>query len=59
MGLVRGGDLRDQVSTVDGIDSVIGRVAVVLALEELGRGEHGHYGLGPGASRRLPEPPGV
>lgn len=59
VGLVRGGELGDQVSTVDGIDSVIGRVAVVLALQELGRGAHGHYGLGPGASRQLPEPAGV
>lgn len=57
VGLVRGGDLGNRVSTVDGIDSVTGRVAVVLALEELGRGEYGHYGLGPGASRQLPEPP--
>lgn len=48
--------LADRVSTVDSATGVTGRIAVVLALDELGRGEHGHYGSGPGAQRRLPEP---
>ncbi len=51
------GDLGDEVSTVDSVDRLIGRLASVLALEELGRGQVGHYGLGPGASRQLPEIP--
>lgn len=58
VGLVRGnGELVDEVSTVDSVDRLIGRLASVLALEELGRGQVGHYGLGPGASRQLPEIP--
>lgn len=57
VGLIRtDGDLSDQVSTVDSVDTLTSRVAVVLGLEELGRGATGHYGLGPGASRQLPEP---
>lgn len=58
VGLVRGnGELVDDISTVDSVDRLIGRLASVLALEELGRGQVGHYGLGPGASRQLPEIP--
>ncbi len=58
VGRVRGnGDLGDEISTVDSVDRLIGRLASVLALEELGRGQVGHYGLGPGASRQLPEIP--
>lgn len=52
-------DLADRVSTADSVGGITGRVTVVLALEELGRGKHGHYGLGQGASRRLPEPAGA
>ena len=49
-------DLATRVATVDDLEESRGRVAVVLALEELGRGRAGHYGEGPGASRQLPEP---
>lgn len=60
VGLVRNNaDLVDEVSTVDSADSRVGRLAAVLALEELGRGQVGHYGLGPGASRQLPENAGT
>jgi hypothetical protein len=45
-----------RVSTVDAVDDFRGRVAAVLALGALGRGQTGHYGFGP--DRRLvPEPP--
>lgn len=60
VGLVRqNGELVDEVSTVDSADRLVGRLASVLALEELGRGQVGHYGLGAGASRQLPEIPEV
>jgi hypothetical protein len=48
--------LAPAVSTVDDLEDPKGRVAVVYALEELGRGKAGHYGVGPKASRLLPEP---
>lgn len=48
------GDLSGRISTVDGADTLAGRVAVVLALDQLGRGEHGHYGRT--GARALPEP---
>lgn len=43
------------VSTVDDLDLLAGRVAVVLALADLREGVSGHYGYGPGADRVLPE----
>jgi Copper transport outer membrane protein, MctB len=42
------------VSTVDDLDLVQGRVASVLALQELGAGTAGHYGYGNGATSSLP-----
>jgi len=53
------GALADRLSTVDDSASTSGRMAVVLGLEELGRGGHGHYGVSSGASRRLPQPAGA
>ena len=53
------GALADRVSTVDDAESAAGRIAISLGLEELGRGGHGHYGVGSGASRRLPNPAGA
>lgn len=47
------GELADLVSTADHLDLVQGRVATVLALEEL-PGVVGHYGYGDGAQRALP-----
>jgi hypothetical protein len=44
-----------QVSTVDDLERVEGAVAAVLALGDLGRGVVGHYGIGDGAERQLPE----
>ncbi len=45
-----------RVATVDDVEQPQGRAALALALDELGRGQAGHYGEGPGASRQLPEP---
>ena len=42
------------VSTVDDLELVQGRVAAVLALQQLGAGTVGHYGYGDGASSSLP-----
>lgn len=59
VGLVRGDErLADRISTVDRAHTTQGRTAVVLALEQITRGQAGHYGTGPGASRLLPEIPG-
>jgi hypothetical protein len=48
--------LATRVATVDDVEEARGRAALALALDELGRGQAGHYGEGPGASRQLPEP---
>jgi hypothetical protein len=48
--------LATRVATVDDLEQPRGRAALALALEELGQGQAGHYGEGPGASRQLPEP---
>ena len=48
--------LATRVATVDDLEQSRGRAALALALDELGRGQAGHYGEGPGASRQLPEP---
>jgi hypothetical protein len=44
-----------QVSTLDDLDLFAGRVGLVLALQALGEGHVGHYGVGPGASKLLPD----
>ena len=46
------------VTTVDDLDLVAGRVATVIALQDLERGVVGHYGYGDGATSSLPPPPG-
>ena len=46
--------LASVVSTVDDLELVQGRVAAVLALQDLGAGTVGHYGYGDGASSSLP-----
>jgi hypothetical protein len=48
-------DLGTRVSTVDSLDRESGRVASVLALQELARGVVGHYGFGDGADQPLPQ----
>jgi hypothetical protein len=47
-----GGDLK--LSTVDDIDTFEGRVAAVLALDNLPNGKTGHYGLTSGADGLVP-----
>ncbi len=55
LALLRGNaTARAQVSGVDSLDLVSGRVAVVLALSQLKAGGHGQYGSGPGADSAVP-----
>jgi copper transport outer membrane protein MctB len=57
VGLVRrNAETASRVSTIDNLESFMGQAAGVLALGELGRVPAGHYGVGPGAQRLLPEP---
>ena len=56
VGLLRGDVLSTRLSTVDNIESPMGQTAAVLALEDLGVPRYGHYGVGPGAQRILPQP---
>ena len=44
------------ISTVDDLDELRGQVSLTLALQELGTGQAGHYGTGPGATSQLPTP---
>lgn len=54
--LLRDDDVADRLSTVDNLDAFAGRVATVVALQDLGAGRRGHYGVGPGAQRLVPAP---
>jgi hypothetical protein len=55
VGLLRNDSaLGAHVSTVDDLDSPMGQAAAVLALDDLGIGRTGHFGVGPGAQRLLP-----
>ena len=56
VGLLRSDLLSSRMSTVDNIESPMGQTAAVLALEDLGVPRFGHYGVGPGAQRVLPQP---
>jgi hypothetical protein len=47
-------DVADRVSTVDDVNDYRGRVAAVLALEQLRTGRTGHYGFADGATAALP-----
>lgn len=49
-------ELAGALSTVDAAGDFRSRIAVVLALAELGKGRTGHYGQGPGAQRLVPGP---
>jgi hypothetical protein len=53
------GDLSERISTVDDLDRVSGRVATVLALDDVNPSAPlvGHYGIRPDADRLLPAPP--
>lgn len=43
------------ISTVDNLEDFRGRFAAIYALRDLGDGKVGHFGVGPGASRLVPE----
>ncbi|GIU87846.1 MAG: hypothetical protein KatS3mg009_2361 [Acidimicrobiia bacterium] len=49
-------ELAAAVSTVDDLEAVAGRVASVIALEDLVTGTVGHYGSGAGADEAFPRP---
>lgn len=53
-GVLNASDL-GTVSTLDDLDLVEGRIATVLALADISRGQVGHYGYGAGATRGVPE----
>jgi hypothetical protein len=48
------GRLRDEVSTVDNAETILGWVASVLALEAGGEGSVGHYGFRSGSDGAIP-----
>jgi hypothetical protein len=45
----------NRLSSVDNLEDVRGRIAAVMALAALSEGKTGHYGVGPGAERIVPE----
>ncbi|HEX2849295.1 MAG TPA: copper transporter [Acidimicrobiales bacterium] len=47
--------LSSRTSSVDDIDDYRGRMAAILALEQMRRGRLGHYGFGPRAQAIVPE----
>ena len=54
---VRGdGDAHERASTVDDVDTVVGRISLALALERAHERPAGHYGIGQGAEAPVPEP---
>lgn len=50
------GEAEELVSTVDDTDSMMGRIALVLALNKPSTAQAGHYGTGPGADAPVPAP---
>jgi hypothetical protein len=48
------GRLRDEVSTVDNAETVLGWMATVLGLQAAQGGDVGHYGFREGAERSIP-----
>ncbi|MDQ3957353.1 MAG: copper transporter [Actinomycetota bacterium] len=56
--VIRGdGDLSDAIATVDNVDTLSGRIALVMALDRVQSDEIGHYGEKGGASGGvIPEP---
>lgn len=49
------GNVSSLLSTIDHLETFAGRVAVVAALADLGAERRGHYGVGEGAARLVPE----
>ena len=54
LGAVRDSTLSGEVSTDDLLPASVGRVVLVLALQEQLNGGSGHYGTGPGADTVVP-----
>jgi hypothetical protein len=50
-------EARNEVSTVDQAETVVGRIALALALAQANEGITGHYGLGDGADSVIPAAP--
>ncbi len=50
-----GGEVASLVSTIDNLEDFRGRFGAVYALRDLGDGKIGHFGVGPGATRLVPE----
>ncbi|MGH9176959.1 MAG: copper transporter [Acidimicrobiales bacterium] len=56
VGGLRGeGQVSPLLSTVDNLEDFRGRFAAIYALRDLGSSKVGHYGVGPGAARLVPE----
>jgi hypothetical protein len=56
VGLIRDdGRLRDEVSTVDNAETILGWVAAVLGLESARTGAVGHFGFRDGAQQAIPD----
>lgn len=56
VGVIRDdGRLRDEVSTVDNAETILGWVAAVLGLESARTGAVGHYGFRDGAQQAIPD----
>lgn len=49
-------DVSGRLSTLDNLEDVRGRIGAVLAVAALVDGKTGHFGVGRGATRLLPEP---
>lgn len=49
------GEVAALISTVDNLEDFRGRFSVVYALRDLGDGKIGHFGVGPRATRLVPE----
>lgn len=49
-------EARATTVTVDNGDSTIGRIALILGIDEARRGDIGHYGTQPGRSAIIPDP---
>jgi hypothetical protein len=50
-------EARNEVSTVDQAETVVGRIAIALALSQADEGVTGHYGLSDGADSVIPSRP--
>ena len=53
---VRSDDVADDVATIDHAETIAGRIAAALALQDAAAGITEHYGTGPGASEVIPRP---